>query len=86
MTEHQQENKSRIFDSLPPQRPNPMKRLRKVRETVMGFLYLLVAAAMIWATKTRYTELFTPTFAYGLAAVFILYGLFRLYRALIKKD
>lgn len=86
MTAYKQEDKSRIFDSLPPQRPSPMKRLRKIRETVMGFLYLLVAAAMIWATKTRYTELFTPSFAYGLAAVFVLYGLFRLYRAFIKKD
>lgn len=86
MTAYKEEDKSRIFDSLPPQRPSPMKRLRKIRETVMGFLYLLVAAAMIWATKTRYTELFTPSFAYGLAAVFILYGLFRLYRAFIKKD
>lgn len=86
MTEHHPENKSKIFEGLPPRRPNPMKRLRKVRETVMGFLYLAVAGAMIWATKTRYTELFTPNFAYGLAAVFIIYGLFRLYRAFIQKD
>ena len=82
-----EEQKSPIFDTMP-KRPssNPMKRVRKLRETVMGVLYLVVAAAMIWATKTQYTELFTPNFAYGLAAVFVIYGLFRLYRALIRKD
>jgi uncharacterized membrane protein len=85
-SEFQNENAGFQRNTPPKPRINPIKKLGKLRETVMGFLYLIVAIALIWATKTGYTEVFEPTIAYGLAVVFIIYGLFRLYRALIKKD
>ncbi len=82
----QDPNSSKIFDGVPPQRPNnPMSKLKKVRDSVMGLLYILVAAALIWAEKNGYTT-FGLNFTYALGAVFVIYGLFRLYRALIQKS
>lgn len=75
---------NKIFDTPPPRRPNPMKRLKKIRDTVMGLLYILVAAALIWAEKNGHTT-FGLNFTYALGGVFIIYGLFRIYRALIQK-
>lgn len=88
MSQSEIQNENTSFQRSMPTKPrsNPIKKLRKLRETVMGFLYLIVAIALIWATKTGFTEVFEPTIAYGLAVVFIIYGLFRLYRAFTKKD
>lgn len=81
---NQDQEKSKIFDAPPPQRANPMSNLKKVRDSVMGLLYILVATALIWAEKNGYTT-FGLKFTYALGAVFVIYGLFRLYRALIQK-
>ena len=80
---NQAPDSNKIFDT-PRRRPNPMKRLKKIRDTVMGMLYILVAVALIWAEKNGYTT-FGINFTYALGGVFIIYGLFRIYRALIQK-
>ncbi len=66
-------------------RKNPVGNLKKVRDTVMGILYILVAAVMVWAEKQGYISL-GLTFVYVLAAVFVIYGLFRLYRVIFSKS
>lgn len=66
-------------------RKNPMGNLKKVRDVVMGILYILVAAVMVWAEKHEYISL-GLTFVYVLAAVFTIYGLFRLYRVIFSKS
>ncbi|HRP90966.1 MAG TPA: hypothetical protein PKX92_13125 [Edaphocola sp.] len=72
------------FEHKPPQRNNAMGKLKTIRDTFMGLMYILVAIALVWAEKTGYTT-FGLKFTYALAAVFSVYGLFRLYRALILK-
>lgn len=74
-----------------PPRKNPMGNLKKVRDTVMGFLYIMVATLMILADRSDYFKqngyfVFNRTFIYVLATVFIIYGLFRLYRTFFQKN
>ncbi len=68
----------------PPKRKDLMAQFRKLKDTIMGILYILVAVALIWAEKNGYAT-FGLNFTYFLAAVMCLYGLFRIYRALILK-
>ncbi|RQO29695.1 hypothetical protein DBR32_15275 [Taibaiella sp. KBW10] len=66
-------------------RKNPTQNLKKVRDIVMGILYILVAVGMVLAEKYGFIT-FGQTFTYGLAVVLIIYGLFRLYRAIVQKS
>lgn len=66
-------------------RKNPMGGLKKVRDIVMGVLYILVAILMVLAEQHGYIT-FGKTFTYGLAAILIIYGLFRLYRVVFQKN
>ncbi|HTO14828.1 MAG TPA: hypothetical protein VLZ83_03620 [Edaphocola sp.] len=74
-----------IFEYKAPQRKRPIDKLKTIRDTVMGLLYIAVGIALIWAEKNGFTT-FGLKFTYALAAVFSVYGIFRLYRALIQKQ
>lgn len=84
MSNPEQENSSKIFDVQPPKRHRPISKFHQIRGAVMGCLYIIVAVGLVWAEKNNFTT-FGLNFSYALAAVFVIYGIFRLYRAFFQK-
>lgn len=61
-------------------RKNPWDLLKKMIHVIMGLIYILIGASVIYR-KWFITELNTLV-SYSLGLLLILYGLFRIYRIL----